>query len=223
MDDKKFDDLKINMTILPEVHKWPAPDYTHWQRLHAVANEARSRVAKAFAALDEIDQDAKLTTAGKEHARAKVAEKALADFRRSATLERARGAVEYQLQRWNEKFSIDQVIKVAENIGEATIHAQVRERLAFMKKEDRLGFLEKHGGDPVLAAAVLSAPPFLSGLSDSELALIKHRIEKHLMPGEVAEAKAATEKALVEAERGWTRATELITQRGGLKSCRSSL
>jgi hypothetical protein len=61
MDDKKFDDLTIHMTILPEAHKWPSPDYAHWQRLHALADEARSRVAKAFAALDEIDHNPDLT------------------------------------------------------------------------------------------------------------------------------------------------------------------
>jgi hypothetical protein len=63
----------------------------------------------------------------------------------------------------------------------------------------------------------LSAPPFLSGLSDSELALIKHRVEKRLMPAEVAQAKTDTEGALVDAEKGWSRAAELITQRGGLE------
>jgi hypothetical protein len=41
MKDEQFKDLRVHMTILPESHKWPAPDYTHWQKLHSLADEAR--------------------------------------------------------------------------------------------------------------------------------------------------------------------------------------
>jgi hypothetical protein len=47
MDDKKFSELELRMAIVPQQSKWPAPEYLHWQRLHAVADEARERVAKA--------------------------------------------------------------------------------------------------------------------------------------------------------------------------------
>ena len=78
-----------------------------------------------------------------------------------------------------------------------------------------MGFLEKNATDPVVAAALLTAPPFLSGLSDAELALVKHKVEQHVSP-EIAEARDATLKAMKEAEAGWQRAIDKIAERAGL-------
>ena len=78
-----------------------------------------------------------------------------------------------------------------------------------------MAFLEKNATDPVVAAALLTAPPFLSGLSDAELALVKHKVEQHISP-EIAEARNATLKAMREAEQGWQRAIAKIGERAGL-------
>ena len=106
------------------------------------------------------------------------------------------------------------MVKPPSNIAEATVHAQIRDRLAAMK-DGRMGFLEKNATDPVVAAALLTAPPFLSGLSDAELALVKHKVEQHVSP-EIAEARDATLKAMKEAEAGWQRAIDKIAERAGL-------
>jgi hypothetical protein len=50
--------------------------------------------------------------------------------------------------------------------------------------------------------------------SEPELELIKHKVEKYLGP-EIVEAKAATLKAMKEAEVGWQRAIDKIAQRAG--------
>ena len=65
MDDKSFEDLKLRMTIVPGQVRWPAPEYLHWQRLHEAVNEARERVSKAYAQMDEIDRNADLSREGK--------------------------------------------------------------------------------------------------------------------------------------------------------------
>ena len=215
MDDKKFDDLKIHMTILPEAHKWPAPDYTHWERLHAVANEARSRVAKAFAALDEIDHNPDLTAEGKAKERVKLAEKAVADFHKSNALENARAAVRRQQAHWANK--IQQAIQPAGDHGTAVMYAQVRDRIANMEGKSRLAFIDKHIDDPAVVSAVLSAPEFLSGLSAVEFAVVKQKVAKRILSAEASEAKDSTEKAMLAAERGWSRAIEAIAERGGLE------
>jgi hypothetical protein len=46
-----------------------------------------------------------------------------------------------------------------------------------------------------VAAAMLAAPSFLSGLSPAELGIVKQRLEARANP-DVVEAKAATLKAL---------------------------
>ena len=73
------------------------------------------------------------------------------------------------------------MVKPASNIAEATVHAQIRDRIAAMH-EGRMGFLEKNAVDPVVGSAILTAPSFLSGLSDAELALVKHKVEQHVSP-----------------------------------------
>ena len=94
MNDREFSELQLRMTIVPQQVRWPAPEYVHWQRLHAVADEARERVAEAYVQMDEIDRDADLSHDGKERQRRKAAAQAVADFEASKTLARAREAVE---------------------------------------------------------------------------------------------------------------------------------
>jgi hypothetical protein len=130
----------------------------------------------------------------------------------SKTLARAREAVTYVMDQWKAKMGM--VVKPASNISEATVHAQIRDRLAAMK-DGRMGFLEKNASDPVVAAALLTAPQFISGLSDSELALVKRKVEQHVSP-KIAEARDATLKAMKETEAGWQSAIRKIAERAGL-------
>ena len=73
MNDAEFSELQLRATIVPQQARWPAPEYLHWQRLHAAADEARDRVRKAYALMDEIDRNADLSPEGKERQRRKVA------------------------------------------------------------------------------------------------------------------------------------------------------
>jgi hypothetical protein len=212
MNDKEFSDLHLRATIVPQQASWPAADYLHWQRLHAVADEARERVSKAYALMEEIDQNADLSPEGKERQRREAAAQAIADFEVSKTLAHARGTVAQVVEQWNAKVGL--AVKPASNIAEATVHAQIRDRLAAMKN-GRMGLLEKNAADPVVASAILTAPSFLSGLSDVELAVVEHKVEQHVAP-EIAGARDATLKAIKEAEHGWQRAMAKISERGGL-------
>ena len=94
MNDKEFSELELRMQIVPQQARWPAPEYVHWQRLHAVADEARERVSKAYMSMDEIDRNADLSRDGKYRQRNKTAAQAIADFEESKTMARARDAVE---------------------------------------------------------------------------------------------------------------------------------
>jgi hypothetical protein len=93
MNDKEFAELQLRATIVPQQLRWPAPEYLHWQRLHAVPNEARDRVSKACMQMDEIDCKAELSREDKQYQRHEVLDQALSDFEASKTLVRAREAV----------------------------------------------------------------------------------------------------------------------------------
>jgi hypothetical protein len=47
MTNEEFDALQLRVMICPQQASWPAPEQTHWQRLHHVANEARTAVQSA--------------------------------------------------------------------------------------------------------------------------------------------------------------------------------
>ncbi len=184
MKDEDYADLKLRASIVPQAERWPDSPL-QWQRMKEVVLEARERLAKACEQMELIEHNGDFSPEGKRRQCRHVATQAIADFEASKTLSNACSTVEHVLEMWAEKVGL--TIKAAANIHEATVHAQIRDRLAGMKT-DRLGFLEKHADDPVVASAILTAPVFLSGLSDPELALVKpllvkHRVEQHLGPG----------------------------------------
>ena len=52
-------------------------------------------------------------------------------------------------------------------------------------------------------------------MSESELALVKHKIEQHVCP-EIAEARGAALNAKKEAEKCWAKAINKIAEHAGL-------
>jgi hypothetical protein len=94
MSDRDFDELEIRATIAPHSVKWPTQSL-HWQRLHAVVDEARARVSRARTEMDEIDRNTDLSREEKQDQRCELAAQALAEFDASKTLVRARQAVRY--------------------------------------------------------------------------------------------------------------------------------
>ena len=213
MKDAEYFDLKIKATICPEAIRWPT-EYTHWKKLGAAVTEARERVSKALKAMDEVDQNADLSAEGRIKERTRIAERAISDFGKSSALSDAQAAVAQMQTKWAAK--VAEIIKAPEDPRDVAIYAQVRDRVANMSKEDRFTFLQKQGDDLLVASALLTAPPFISGLSEAEAALIRSKMERIALAPEVLEAKDAVTKAMASAERGWSAATRLVAERGGL-------
>jgi chorismate mutase len=214
MDDKTFSDLTIKAMICPKQASWPAPEHSHWQRLHEAADTARQSVSTAYSLMATIDADASLSKEGRAQHRQTIAKQALAEIEKSKALIKARDAVGVCQQQWAKK--VGESIKPASDIHTATVAAQIRDRIAAMQGSARMGWLEKHSSDPTIASAILTAPLVLSGLTDVELALVKAKAERAALSPEVAEAKDAAEKALDQAERGWRQAINAIGARAGL-------
>ena len=67
----------------------------------------------------------------------------------------------------------------------------------------------------ISTSAVISAPPFLSGLTPSELGVVRQSIEARADP-EIAAAKQAALRALSETESGVRAAIRQISERGNV-------
>ena len=77
-----------------------------------------------------------------------------------------------------------------------------------------MSWLEKNIDD-VLIAAVLTAPSYVSGLTEAEYQFVKLQLERRVPP-EIIEARDFAQKASAEIERGWRNAREKIAAGGGL-------
>jgi hypothetical protein len=128
--------------------------------------------------MKEIDGDIDLSTEGKGRKKKKLAATAVADFEKSKALLDAKEAVERQLAEWAKDTGL--AVKPPTNIAEAVMQAEIRAHLAAMKGS-KLGFLAKHATDQVVASAILGAPAFLSGLTDTEVNFVKHKVEQHVL------------------------------------------
>ena len=179
-------------------------------------DDARQRVTKAFAKLAAIDADKTLSPTGKAEKKRDIATEAIAGFEEAKTLAAARASVEAATKKWDAQLGL--APKSPEGVSDAMVHAEIRSHLAAMKSAERLNFIDAHASE--VAAAVLTAPSFLSGLTPAELGVVRQRIEARANP-EIAAAKQATTRALSEVEAGWRAAVRQISDRGGLGKVRS--
>jgi hypothetical protein len=112
------------------------------------------------------------------------------------------------------------VVREPKNMHEVAVHDAIRRHAASLKG-NKLLFIQKNGGDPTVASALLCAPSFLSNLSDTDVAAFKGKAEKHLNPT-VVEARELTSKALREVEAAWEAAKQQIAAFGGLEKASSN-
>ena len=178
----------------------------HWS--HAAVDDARERVTKAFAKMAAIDGDRNLSPAGRDLKKREIADATIAGFEKAKTLADARYSVERQISTWDKQLGL--TLEQPGTVGDAMIHAEIKSHLAALRSGDRMAFITTE-----VAAAVLAAPSFLSGLTTAELGVVKQRIEVRANP-KIADAKAETAKALAHAEQGWGAAIRQINDRAGV-------
>lgn len=212
MNDNEFLELKLRASIAPHQAAWP-DDKVHWQRLHEVADTARNAVATAWSRIDEIERDNDLSPEGKARRRAQVAADAIALLESDNALSRAQTSVKSVMEKWSGM--VGAVVKKPADMHEVAVHDAIRRHVASLKG-NKLGFIEKNASDPVVASALLTAPAFLSDLSETERAAVQAKAESHLDP-KIIEARESTKKALDEVEAAWKTARAKIAESGGLE------
>jgi hypothetical protein len=214
MNDNSLRELELK-TICPHADQWPT-EFLHQQALVAAANTAVAFLREAYAQLDRIDQNHDLTPEAKQRRRAVIGGELITKLKTSKTLACAREAAERMLQKYEQK--INSILQPATDPQSVGIHAQIRAQLLGMKDpQERTSFLQRNGTELTLISAALSAPPYLSGLTDAELALLRKNLENQVQPEVIAE-RDFVQKAMEEVERGWRAAKARIAKRGGLEA-----
>jgi hypothetical protein len=217
MNDEEFLKLDLAGRIAPTQVRWPeSGSSVYWAKLHRAADTTRAAVEAAWAAQNRIEKDPDLTLPAKRRIRAQIAEKAIADLAEDKHIVGAKRTAEEALERWRAKAKA--VIKKPDDACEVALHQEIRQHVSGLKDTERLSFIARTGDAAVLSALLL-APPFLSGLTKNEIAIVQAKAktltESSLDP-EIRKAKAATEGALADLNRGHRVAMKLIAERGGL-------
>lgn len=214
MDDHEWNATRIRASICPSMEtRWEKPETSHWIALHKCGNELRGSVGKTLAAIEAVDRDKGLSSEGKRERKRGIGTKALDELEQPGSVLKAREAVAAQMKRWAEKVAVH--VKPAQDHAEAVLHAQIREKVGNLK-EGRLTFLQKHASDPTVASALLEAPPFLSNLSEAELAQLRIEVEKKYLSPEIVEAKGKVTNALLETERSLRAGQAMIRNSAGV-------
>ena len=122
----------------------------------------------------------------------KTQEKRKAARRRSAhsaveITSHAQQSVSDLLDKWQAKVAA--AVKPATTEAEAALHAEIRRHAVGLKGQDRMAFLERHGSDPRVAATLLEAPAFLTGMTEAETKLVGSKIEQAVLDPELSKPR----------------------------------
>jgi hypothetical protein len=198
--------------LFPSANEWPEL-YLHQKALAAARNEGEALVRAAFAEIAEINATEDFTPEARRRKRGEVASEYIAKLQDSTARKRAEEEGEAALKRYQDK--IEQPLKVQEDAHQIAVHGQIRDRLSKMKDEtERMGFLEKNC-DAATIRAVLTAPAWLSGLSEVGYSYVRMRLERQAPPEVLAE-RDFVRGALGVIERGYRAAKSRVAQRGDL-------
>jgi hypothetical protein len=178
----------------------------HWVSLHSAVAEVRDRTLKTLGQMAAVDADKSLSPSGKLEKKRAIAEAAIASFEKAGALQKARDSVEQQVKRWDKD--------LAPPSADPVVAAEIRRHVAGLRDGDRLPFVTKHIVDA--APAVLQGPAFLSGLTATEIDIVRRQYEATRNPA-ASEAKTKTLEALAHAEQGWRNASNQIRSRAGLE------
>ena len=104
----------------------------------------------------------------------------------------------------------------AESAVEEIQAQEIRRHVAGLDASaQRINFIVKNAHDKRVTRAVLSAPAFLSNLSDAEIDIAKGQIAKAVAP-EAAKSRDEAMRALADAEKGWRSTKRQIAECGGI-------
>lgn len=118
----------------------------------------------------------------------------------------------------------DQVEEIQRRIGRAiepptepaavAVASDIRRHVAGLSRTERSRFLSQNAANAEVAAAILAAPPFLSGLSADELEAYRDQVVEALLPAEAAKLKVLRQ-ANEAAKRVRNVAASMLSERVG--------
>jgi hypothetical protein len=195
--------------------KWPkntddSPSW--WKALHDTVDGARVIMAMLDEVFEDIDRDPDLSPSGRAKRRAEQAASALKELDEYAPLVKAANLTEKRITRVREKVSLlpESPTPTGVDIALAT---EIRAAVRAEKEPEKFAFGLR--GDAKVMQAVLSAPAFLSGMTNEGVERLRAAALESLYPSERAEMEQLTSAEKI-AREAVISARNRIAERAGL-------
>jgi hypothetical protein len=202
-------DIEIAARIVPTMLRWPAEAKTiAWDKLRECVDALRGLVYTVNARCTEAEQDQDLSPEGIVRRRTQLGHHALTDLGSFKPFHDAEKAVTSNLTHLEQRMV--ELPKPTTNAVDFMLEQEIRGYVNEQKSP--LDFILKSISDHRALSAVLNAPPYLSGLSDTEWNMVRERARVALHP-EQSEMQQWLKKALSEVQGGVAAAKRAVLER----------
>ncbi|WP_271532304.1 hypothetical protein [Bradyrhizobium sp. CCBAU 25338] len=210
---RRVTDTEIAARIVPTMLRWPADAKTiAWDRLRECVDALRGLVYTVNVQCSEAEQDGDLSPEGIIRRRTKIGQKALSELAEFEPLQLAAKAVAANLTALEDRMV--ELPKPTTNAVDFMLEQEIRSYVA--DQNSPVEFVLKAMPDRRVLSAVLTAPAFLSGLSDNEWNLVRERARAALHPQQ-SEMQHWLNKALSEVREGAAAAKRMLLERCELR------
>lgn len=216
---RKFTHAALAAGIVPHQVRWPEAGTSFpWQALHEAVNTLRRTAEGVDELADGVERDADLSEAGRLRRIADIGLQGIADVTGNPQAARARTSVANALESLSQR--IMDAVKPPGSPAEVALYAEIRQHMR-MQGGNPFEFFKKHAADERVASAVLSAPAFLSGLTDTEFNHLKNEAESRINPtargtmNELSKALEHLEAGIKSAERMIATRCQLMKTKDG--------
>lgn len=197
--------------VVPTAIRWPSREVGKtiaWQRLHDAVEALRGLVRVVDDGCIQAEQDQDLSSDGIARRRKALAHQALSELEQFKPFQIAERAVTENIDYLENKM-VD-LPKPPNNVADVALAQEVRQYIRGQRSP--IDVAAKSVSDPRILGAVLNAPAFLSGLTDTEFNLVRERARTALHP-EQAEMQKQLAKSLDDLRGGLEAARRLVRER----------
>jgi hypothetical protein len=192
--------------------KWPKKDDlpSYWTVLHDSVDTLRGLMQVLDDAFEAIDNNPDLSSSGRSKKRIEEATSVLKELEKYEPLEKASNLVARKVAKLHEKMS---VLPESPSGADIAIAAEIRAAIKAESEPEKFAFGLR--SDAKVVRAILSAPAFLSGMTDEGLGRLREAALHALHPAEVSEVAELTAAEKI-ARDALALAKERIATRAGL-------
>ncbi len=209
----RLTETEINLRINPRQPRWrPAETNTAFTALHAGSNSLRDLITAIDAACAAAESDKDLSQGGIRRRIVSLAEKAIRELDDYAPLRKAQRAVQSNIESLQSRMT--DLPKPPSDIASVALAQEIRSHIKQTKSP--IDFSMSHIGNAVVLSAIVNAPHFLSGLTETEQKVVHEKavVALHPQQYEMIKDLQAAQEDLIKAHAA---ARRVVAERCGVE------